>query len=67
MNDRAISLFEKYDIEVLRTRKGRSSFICDTKQGCLTLQEYSGNPEKLMLQQQILQRLQKRVTGKTLH
>jgi len=57
MNDRALSLLEKYDIEVLRTKKGRGAFICDTKQGCLTLKEYGGNPEKLMLQQQILQRI----------
>ena len=54
MNDRALSLLEQYDIEVLRTRKGRGTFICETKQGSLTFQEYSGNPEKLKLQQMIL-------------
>ena len=57
MNDRALSLLEQYDIEVLRTRKGRGTFICETKQGSLTFQEYSGNPEKLKLQQMILQRI----------
>ena len=57
MNDRALSLLEQYDIEVLRTRKGRGTFICDTKQGCLVFQEYSGNPEKLKLQQKILMRI----------
>lgn len=57
MNDRAISLLEQYDIEVLRARKGRGAFICDTKQGSITLKEYSGNPQKLKLQQQILQRI----------
>ncbi len=57
MNDRALSLLEQYDIEVLRTRKGRGTFICDTKQGSLIFQEYSGNPEKLKLQQALLQRI----------
>ena len=57
MNERAISLLEQYDIEVLRTRKGRGAFIFDTKQGCVTLKEYRGNLSKLVLQQQILQRI----------
>ena len=57
MNDRALSLLEQYDIEVLRTRKGRGTFICDTKQGILVFQEYSGNPEKLKLQQAVLMRI----------
>ena len=57
MNDRALSLLEQYDIEVLRTRKGRGTFICETKQGGLTFQEYAGNPEKLRLQQAILERI----------
>lgn len=57
MNDRALSLLEQYDIEVLRTRKGRGTFICETKQGSLAFQEYNGNPEKLKLQQMILQRI----------
>ena len=57
MNDRALSLLEQYDIEVLRTRKGRGTFICDTKQGSLVFQEYSGNPEKLNFQQVLLKRI----------
>lgn len=57
MNDRSLSLLEQYDIEVLRTRKGRGTFICETKQGSLAFQEYSGNPEKLKMQQAILQRI----------
>lgn len=57
MNDRAISLLEQYDIEVLRTRKGRGAFIFDTKQGTILMKEYTGSPEKLALQQQILQQV----------
>ena len=43
MNDRAVELLEQYEIEVLRTRKGRGAIVCDTSQGCLILKEYSGN------------------------
>ena len=57
MNERALSLLEQYDIEVLRTRKGRGTFICETKQGDLVFQEYKGNPEKLKLQQMVLDRI----------
>lgn len=57
MNDRALSLLEQYDIEVLRTRKGRGTFVCETKNGNLCFQEYSGNPEKLKLQQKVLERI----------
>ena len=57
MNERALSLLEQYDIEVLRTRKGRGTFICETKQGDLVFQEYKGNPEKLKLQQKVLDRI----------
>ena len=35
MNDRAVALLEQYEIEVLRTRKGRGAILCDTQQGCL--------------------------------
>ena len=57
VNERALSLLEQYDIEVLRTRKGRGTFICETKQGDLVFQEYKGNPEKLKLQQKVLDRI----------
>jgi len=59
VNDRALSLLEQYDIEVLRTRKGRGTFICDTKQGLVLMKEYTGHPEKLKRQQQILQKVNK--------
>ena len=57
MNDRALSLLEQYDIEVLRTRKGRGTFVCETKNGSLCFREYEGNPQKLKNQQKILMRI----------
>ena len=39
MNDKAIELLEQYEIEVLRTRKGRGAIVCDTDKGCLIFRE----------------------------
>lgn len=54
MNDRAVELLEQYDIEVLRTRKGRGAIVCDTDRGCLILKEYTGNSERARLQNSLL-------------
>lgn len=54
MNDRAVSLLEQYEIEVLRTRKGRGAIICDTDQGCLIFKEYTGNEDKINIQNKVL-------------
>ena len=54
MNDRAVALLEQYEIEVLRTRKGRGAILCDTQQGCLIFKEYTGREEQLRLQEQVL-------------
>ena len=57
MNDRAVALLEQYEIEVLRTRKGRGAILCDTQQGCLIFKEYTGREEQLRLQEQVLKHL----------
>ena len=62
MNDRAVALLEQYEIEVLRTRKGRGAILCDTQQGCLIFKEYTGREEQLCLQEQVLKRLEERGT-----
>lgn len=54
MNDRAVSLLEQYEIEVLRTRKGRGAIICDTNQGCLIFKEYTGNEDRIAMQNKVL-------------
>ncbi|MBD5547858.1 MAG: CotS family spore coat protein [Lachnospiraceae bacterium] len=54
MNDRSISLLENYDIEVLRTWKGRGAILCETKQGILILKEYAGHREKAVFQNELL-------------
>lgn len=57
MNDRVIGMLDQYEIEVLRTRKGRGAIVCDTDRGCLILKEYNGNPEKIKLQDKVLKKL----------
>ena len=57
MNDRAVGILDKYDIEVLRTRKGRSAILCETKQGLKIIKEYKGTKEKADLQNALLARI----------
>lgn len=57
MNDRVVGLLDQYEIEMLRTRKGRGAIICDTDRGCLIFKEYSGNPEKIKLQDRVLKKI----------
>lgn len=57
MNDRAVELLEQYEIEVLRTRKGRGAIVCDTDRGCLILKEYAGSQDRIELQDRILKQI----------
>lgn len=58
MNDRAVVLLEQYEIDVLRTRKGRGAILCDTNQGCLIFKEYAGNENRIALQDKLLRNIQ---------
>ena len=57
MNDKAVSVLENYDMEVIRTFKGRGTIICDTTKGLRVLKEYNGSTEKL----ELLELLQEKV------
>lgn len=57
MNDRAVILLEKYDVEVLGTRKGRGAILCDTDKGCLIFKEYSGSENRIRLQDRLLKHI----------
>lgn len=58
MNDRYVSLLENYEIEVLRTWKGRGAILCETDQGTLILKEYAGHREKSVFQDAVLRMIQ---------
>ena len=57
MNDRVLAVLEKYDIEVLRSWKGRGAILCETKTGIKILKEYKGSQEGLLIQQQLLEKI----------
>ena len=60
VNDRAVSLLEQYDLEVLRTRKGRGAILCEPENGLYILKEYEGSLEKLNFQNELLKGLKEK-------
>ena len=60
MNDRALGVLEKYDMEVLRSWKGRSAILCETKTGIKILKEYRGGQERLLNQKKLLEKLKEK-------
>ena len=63
VNDRAVSLLEQYDLEVLRTRKGRGAILCETSNGLYIFKEYEGSLEKLIFQNELLKNLKEQGKG----
>lgn len=58
MNDRSLGVLENYDMEVIRTSKGRGTMICETNEGLRVLKEYKGRTEKLQLLEKLQQNIQ---------
>lgn len=54
MNDRAVSIFENYDVKILGTAKGRGALLAETEQGWLILKEYRGSEARLEIQEKLL-------------
>ena len=57
MNDRAVGLFDNYEIEVHRTWKGRGAILCESDRGLLILKEYSGPMNKILFQDTLLKHI----------
>lgn len=57
MNDRAVSLFEKYGVDASKVRKGRGSLIVTDDQRQIMLVQYSGPIRHLQMEYDILQAL----------
>ena len=60
MSDRSAIVLENYEIEVLRTWKGRGAVLCETPQGILILKEYTGHKEKAAFQDALLRMIQEK-------
>lgn len=54
MNDRAVSLLDYYDIEVIRTWKGRGAILCESDKGLFIMKEYNGPMNKVHFQDALL-------------
>lgn len=59
VNDRAVSVLENYEIEVLRTWKGRGAMLCESDKGLLILKEYTGPKDKIIFQDALLKSIVK--------
>ena len=57
MNDRAVGVLENYEIEVLRTWKGRGAILCESDKGLLILKEYTGPKDKIVFQDALLRQI----------
>ena len=57
MNDRLVSLFDHYDIEINRTWKGRGAILCESDKGLFILKEYSGPLNKVYFQDTLLKHI----------
>ncbi len=58
MNDYCLALLEQYDIEILRTGKGRGAYIIDSNVGRLLFRQYTGSEEMAALQNKLLQQIE---------
>lgn len=57
MNDRGLKVLEQYDLEIISTRRGRGSYICETSQGLKLLCDFEGSEKKMIFQNRMLQEL----------
>ena len=58
MNDQALEVFEQYDLEVMRTWKGRGVYFAETSGGLHMLKEHRGSEEKIEKLWQLLNSLE---------
>ena len=58
MDEKALEVLEQYDLEVLRTWKGRSVYFLETSKGLHLLKEHRGSEEKLEKLWQLLSSLE---------
>lgn len=57
MNDRALKVLEQYELEIISTRRGRGSYICETTQGLRILCDYTGSENKALFQNRVMEKI----------
>ncbi len=54
MSERSTSVLEQYDLQVIRSIRGRGAILCETDKGMMLLKEYSGSVLRLSIEDEIL-------------
>ena len=67
MNDRAVSVLENYDFEIVRTQKSRNAILCETNKGWMILKEYRGQRFRLELLEKLLEEISDSGFGRAEH
>lgn len=62
MNEKYIEALEQYGLEINSVRKGRSGWICETRQGTKLLKEYRGTMKRLEFETQVLGQVREAAT-----
>ncbi len=60
MNEKSLKVLEQYEIEVMSTRRGRGSYICETNQGRKLLTNCSSSEKKMQFVNKILELMKAR-------
>ena len=58
MDEKSLEVLEQYDLEVLRTWKGRGVYFCETDKGIFRLKEQRGSEDKIEKLCQLLEALE---------
>lgn len=58
MNERGIGVLEKYDLQVISTRRTRGAVLCETDRGLKLLREYRGSEKRVNFEYDVLSALQ---------
>ncbi len=54
MNDKSIQVLEQYDLQIIKTWRGRGALLAETEDGCYRLCEYRGSEARLAYQEELL-------------
>jgi CotS family spore coat protein len=57
VNERGLKVLEQYDLQILSTRRGRGSFLCETDQGLKLLTETGSLDSRLRFQNRVFEHL----------
>lgn len=60
MNEKSLKVLEQYELEIISTRRGRGSYICETSQGKKLLTNCSSSEKKMVFVNKVLESMRER-------